>query len=173
MWLNQTRLNASLICCISHGTLKLWSAKRKLTRMLVEIMKYFKIKEFTCKCCGKIPAEAQKKVTTLVDNLLDPAREVLGYPIYVNSGYRCPKNNERVGGVRNSQHLLGEAADLHCKDNKALIEVIKQVGDFDQLIIYRTFVHVSYKSFERNRRMIIDNTTGTTYHLKDYDIYEK
>lgn len=141
--------------------------------MLVEIMKYFKVKEFTCKCCGKIPAEAQKKVAILVDNLLDPAREVLGYPVYVNSGYRCPKNNERVGGVRNSQHRLGEAADLHCKDNKALIEVIKQIGDFDQLIIYRTFVHVSYRSFERNRRMIIDNTTGSISYLKDYDIYEK
>lgn len=141
--------------------------------MLVKIMKYFKIKEFACKCCGKIPAEAQKKVTTLVDNLLDPAREVLGYPIYVNSGYRCEKNNERVGGVRNSQHRLGEAADLHCKHNKALIAVITQIGDFDQLIIYRTFVHVSYRSFERNRRMIIDNTMGSVSYLKDYDIYEK
>lgn len=48
--------------------------------------------------------------------MLDPARERLGKPIMVNSGYRCPLKNKAVGGVPNSQHLKGEAADITCAE---------------------------------------------------------
>ena len=43
--------------------------------------------------------------------LLEPARAVVG-PIIINSGFRNKAVNRRVGGVRNSQHLLGQAADI-------------------------------------------------------------
>ena len=48
----------------------------------------------------------------LVDQLLDPIREAWGKPIIVSSGYRCKELNELVGGVKNSHHLLGCAADI-------------------------------------------------------------
>lgn len=136
-------------------------------------MEYFKLSEFKCKCCGKIPLFAEYNVINLVDNLLDPTRRVLGFPIYVNSGYRCPMHNARVGGVKTSQHLRGEAADLRCQNNQALIEVIKQIGDFDQLIIYKSFVHVSYKANGNNRRMVLDNRTGKMMRVSNLDIYEE
>ena len=47
----------------------------------------------------------------LVDQLLDPIREAWGKPIVVSSGYRCKELNALVGGVKNSHHLLGCAAD--------------------------------------------------------------
>ena len=47
--------------------------------------------------------------------LLEPARQMVG-PIIINSGYRNPRVNSLVGGVRNSQHLLGQAADIRPKD---------------------------------------------------------
>ena len=87
-------------------------------------MKWFKEKEFACKCCGQLPPLARENVKALVSEVLDPVREQLGMPIVVTSGYRCDKHNKDVGGVRNSQHLRGEAADIHCEDNERLKQLI-------------------------------------------------
>ena len=114
-------------------------------------MRYFNEKEFVCRCCGELPPFARENIEALVENVLDPARERFGKPIIVNSGYRCPKHNKEVGGVANSQHLRGEAADVRCTDNKRLAEIIEQNGKFDQLIDYGTFLHVSYKPAGGNR----------------------
>ena len=114
-------------------------------------MKWFKEKEFACKCCGQLPPLARENVKALVSEVLDPVREKLGMPIVVNSGYRCEKHNKDVGGVRNSQHLRGEAADIHCADNERLKQLIIENGKFDQLITYPTFLHVSYKRTGGNR----------------------
>ena len=60
-------------------------------------MKEFTYKELSCKCCGRLPPEAKANAEALVDNVLDPARELLGEPIHVNSGFRCPAHNAAVG----------------------------------------------------------------------------
>ena len=123
-------------------------------------MRYFEMKEFACKCCGQLPPSAEQNLQALVEHVLDPARERLGMPITVNSGYRCPAHNKAVGGVKNSQHLKGEAADITCADNKRLAEIIEQLGNYDQLIVYPTFLHVSYKRQGVNRESI----TGARPH---------
>jgi len=108
-----------------------------------------------------------ENVKALVENVLDPLREKYGKPIRVNSGYRCPKHNLAVGGASRSQHLLGEAADIApvssfrvqdpgYKDELArLVEIIKENGKWDQMIIYPTFVHVSWKRFGPNRKQTL------------------
>lgn len=48
-----------------------------------------------------------------VDMVLDPLRRLYGKPIIINSGYRCPELNKRVGGISNSWHTQGNAADIH------------------------------------------------------------
>ena len=118
-------------------------------------MKWFKEKEFACKCCGQLPPLARENVKALVSEVLDPVREKLGMPIVVNSGYRCEKHNKDVGGVRNSQHLRGEAADVTCSDLKRLKALIIENGKFDQLITYPTFLHVSYKRTGGNRHQVL------------------
>ena len=115
-------------------------------------MKWFKEQELCCKCCGQLPPFARENIEALVCEVLDPAREKLGSPIVVNSGYRCPKHNKEVGGVANSQHMRGEACDIRCTDNKRLVQIIEQGGKFDQLIIYPSFIHVSWKRSGKNRR---------------------
>lgn len=121
-------------------------------------MKYFKEREFACKCCGQLPPSMRANIVALVDNVLDPAREQFGGPVVVNSGYRCPKHNLEVDGVVNSQHMKGEAADICCNDNRRLAEIIEQNGRFDQLIKYLRsdgsirFIHVSWKRNGVNRR---------------------
>ena len=127
-------------------------------------MKWFKEKEFACKCCGQLPPLARENVKALVSEVLDPVREKLGMPIVVNSGYRCEKHNKDVGGVRNSQHLRGEAADIHCGDNERLKQLIIENGKFDQLITYPTFLHVSYKRTGGNRHQRLKKG-GAGYEL--------
>ena len=91
-------------------------------------MRYFTDKEFKCRCCGELPSAssgqvpALENIHALVANVLDPAREKLGQPITVNSGYRCKEHNVKVGGVVGSQHLRGEAADITCADIRKEIE---------------------------------------------------
>lgn len=116
-------------------------------------MKHFKFEEFRCRCCNGLPPLARKNIEALVDNVLDPAREQLGRAIIVNSGYRCQKHNAEVGGVPASQHLRGEAADIRCDNNKELERILTRLGRYDQLIIYPTFIHVSWKRSGVNRRM--------------------
>ena len=70
---------------------------------------YFVDDEFRCPCCSSLPVDGMSQ--RLID-VLDCIREDLGVPVYVNSGYRCYSHNVSVGGVSNSQHLLGTAADI-------------------------------------------------------------
>lgn len=131
-------------------------------------MKYFRTKEFECKCgqCS-MPSEVQANIEALVNNVLDPLREACGKPIYVNSGHRCEVYNRKVGGVPRSQHIVGEAADIHCDDNAKLAKLIVQQGRFDQLIIYPTFLHVSYKCTGANRHKVLRKTTTGYAEIKN------
>ena len=61
--------------------------------------------------------------------VLQPLRDTIGAPVYINSGYRSKRLNARVGGVPNSRHLQGKAADIHC-DNldyaKVIFDILRQ-----------------------------------------------
>lgn len=75
------------------------------------------------------PPEAKKKLEKLCKEVLQPIRDKYGHAITVTSGYRCPKLNAAVGGVKNSQHVFGEAADIKCTaTSKAkLFKLIKEM----------------------------------------------
>jgi|SRR4029077_915834 uncharacterized protein YcbK (DUF882 family) len=71
-----------------------------------DLSPHFSRKEFECRCCGRL---------VLDDNLLDgleALRRLAGVPVVVNAGYRCRQHNQEVGGVPNSQHTQGLAADI-------------------------------------------------------------
>ena len=126
-------------------------------------MKWFKEKELCCKCCGQLPPSIRENIETLVHEVLDPAREHYGEPIIVNSGYRCPKHNAAVGGALNSQHLRGEAADIRVEGGGMRVEgnlaklanILVENGKFDQIILYPSFLHVSWKRRGGNRNQIL------------------
>ena len=110
----------------------------------------------------------------LCQTVLEPLREHFGMPVVISSGYRCKELNRVVGGVRNSQHLTGEAADIQplapvsagfaCSSSLPLSETLKQwfhfIQDncrFDQLILEtqggRQWIHVSTcRNDSRNRQ---------------------
>jgi zinc D-Ala-D-Ala carboxypeptidase len=123
-------------------------------------MKYFTLKELTHTDTGieNIPNEEQiLNLEALVDEVLDPARELLQSPIKVDSGFRCPAVNIAVGGKKTSQHLKGEATDLKCFNNKKLFELIRDNLVFDQVINEYNFswVHVSYSRIKNRNQVLV------------------
>lgn len=130
--------------------------------------KYFTINELTKSSTAQRlhinnnpTQEVKDNLNKLIDNILDPLRELYGKPIIVNSGYRCTKLNKAIGGAKNSQHLVGQASDIRTvqntkESNKELFDLIKNSKlPFDQLINEYDYnwVHVSYSP--RNRRQVL------------------
>ena len=70
--------------------------------------------------------------------VLQPLRDTIGAPVYINSGYRSKRLNARVGGVPNSRHLQGRAADIHC-DNldyaKVIFDILRQNKYVEKVIL--------------------------------------
>ena len=90
-------------------------------------------------------------IKLLVDNVLEPIRDMVCAPIIITSGYRSPQLNKIVGGADNSQHMLGCAADFYVHGHNPLMMYkvfmcIFNTLEFDQLIYYpiKNIIHVSY-----------------------------
>ena len=140
-------------------------------------MKYFKFSELTASATAERlaidntpPRAAQQMLTVLVEQLLDPIRRRYGAPIIVTSGYRCPALNTAVGGVANSHHIIGCAADIttgSIERNRALFALIIDMQAahairFTQLIAEKGYrwLHISYVP-GMLRNQIIDINTNT------------
>ena len=121
---------------------------------------------------NRVPAELVPNTRNLCEQVLEPLREHFGEAVYVTSGYRCPQLNKAVGGVANSQHMRGEAADI-CpivggrpdstspEARRRLREWAEWIMDncpFDQLLRERRgnscWLHVSLRRAGRNRQMV-------------------
>ena len=98
-------------------------------------MKYFSVSELCASATAlregidNRPSKcAYHLLHVLVQQLLDPIREAWGEPIVVSSGYRCKELNTLIGGVKNSHHMLGCAADLiagNKADHRRLFKLIQ------------------------------------------------
>lgn len=116
-------------------------------------------------------SEVRDSIKHLVDNLLQPLRDLVKKPLNISSGYRCLKLNShhRVGGSPTSQHVLGEAADIWCTTMtpyELASEVIKAKLPFDQLILYPSFIHLSFTERRGNRMQILYNKSYKGQKIK-------
>ena len=114
------------------------------------------------------PQEAVENLKRLCANTLEPLREELGLPVVITSGFRTKALNDLLAhSSERSQHMQGQAADFYVVPGQSglsrrellikafrLIITSEQI-DYDQLILYPSFIHVSYVSRERNRRTIL------------------
>ena len=113
---------------------------------------------------NRVPAELIPSLRTLCREVLEPLRQHVGKPIRINSGYRCPALNrsEQVQGQTNSQHLKGEAADIHLDsvaEGRDWFKWLMDNTNVDQLIWERKgptcWIHVSCKPRpEENRHHV-------------------
>jgi len=93
---------------------------------------------------------------------MEKVRSILGdEPIYISSGYRCDALNKLVGGVGDSAHLQGYAADFVCPsfgDPTKVIAALKDKLEFDQLIdeqrLNMRWTHISFDPRLRNQIIV-------------------
>lgn len=110
---------------------------------MTQLSPNFNESEFACKCCGvaKVDPELVAK--------LQAARDIYWKPMRITSGYRCPRHNKAVGGVPNSYHVQGQAADVLCSpgDWDEMVSAFESAG-FLRIGQYRNkgFIHVDVGS---------------------------
>lgn len=109
---------------------------------------FFTREEFRCQCGGKycdgFPVEPEPDLVRFCNEF----RRRLGVPVTIvdsgGSGVRCPQHNAAVGGVANSNHLYGKAADLHSgKSPEEMYRVAEEIlGNTGELGLYNWGIHV-------------------------------
>jgi len=107
--------------------------------------------EFESKDGSSMPDEVLRNIELLSEQL-QIIRDYTGLSITINSGYRSPEHNKSIGGVSNSQHVKGKAADIVIdgmkpSDTYALIEYLNDKGliKIGGLGHYNTFTHVDIR----------------------------
>lgn len=130
----------------------------------MKITKNFDLKDLTVTNTGLLnvmPLDCMVNAMHLFIKVVQPARDYLDKPIYVDSCYRSNAVNKAVGGSSTSDHRLALAVDLNCSDNTALFNYILNNLEFDQLIWEQgtkdcpAWVHVSLRWNGKNRRQVI------------------
>lgn len=88
---------------------------------------------------------------------LEKVRRLLGQPIHIDSGYRCPTLNEKVGGAKLSAHLDGWAVDFVCPKFGSPLQIVRAIESsdlqFDKCIQEGAWVHISFAP--SNRRILL------------------
>ena len=122
---------------------------------------------------ANVPSEQEiENLRRLCQGTLEPLREALQLPVVITSGFRTKALNDKLAhSSERSQHMLGQAADLYIGSGltvqgsglsrrELLIKAFREILtnpkiDYDQLILYPNFIHVSYVSYKANRRGIL------------------
>ena len=128
----------------------------------MKLSKNFSLSEFLVTSTGieNIPTkEVIENLQKLVNNILQPLRELYGKPIIITSGYRSPMVNKAVGGSKTSGHMLGTSADITAGNrhlNKELYNIIRDNFEFRQLIDEYNYqwVHVEYREGDNKGQLL-------------------
>jgi uncharacterized protein YcbK (DUF882 family) len=117
----------------------------------MQLTENFNSSEFACKDGTRVPDELIANVRKLAEQL-QILRDHLGEPIHINSAYRHPAYNARIGGKPGSQHLTASAADITTKSKspkqlKAIIErlIREKKLRFGGIGLYPGFLHVDIR----------------------------
>ena len=108
----------------------------------IKLNPFFNLKEFECPCCNTV-----KLSSVLLWKLLR-FRCMVDGPVSITSGYRCPSENTKIGGDRNSYHMKGMAADIFVENAylEELLGLAKFVG-FTGIGVYskKNFLHLDVR----------------------------
>lgn len=108
----------------------------------VYLTENFHLSEYECRCgCGE----------TLVDGdhiqKLQKFREKIGKPVRINSAYRCPAYNAKIGGASDSRHMYGDATDITADGIPPSVVYANADNIFDGVGKYNTFTHVDSRGY--------------------------
>jgi len=134
----------------------------------MRLTEHFTLEELTATTYAiknKPSADEAASLAILAVKVLEPARQQFGRPMIISSGYRCPSLNKKVGGVANSQHMLGQAADIQVSPISGLQDLFNILAtmEHDQLLFEtnsqgKRWIHISYRPDGNNR-----NYTNANY----------
>lgn len=116
-------------------TVKTYSLKKDGNKKLST---NFKVKEFACK-------DGSDKVLVDTDlvTLLQKIRDYFKKPVRINSAYRTTNHNKKVGGAKNSYHLVGMASDIRIDGvNPILVALYAERLNAGGIGVYSNFVHI-------------------------------
>lgn len=125
---------------------------------MAKITTNFSLQEFNCKSGKDMPPKVMRNIIELAKNL-QVLRDAIGKTISITSGYRSPEHNAKVKGAKNSQHILGTAADIQVKgvtpkEVAKVIEGLIASGKMQQggIGIYPSWVHYDTYFDGKNKR---------------------
>jgi uncharacterized protein YcbK (DUF882 family) len=120
----------------------------------MQITKNFNKREFNSKDGRRMPKDVLKNIIILAEQL-QILRDHLQAPIHINSAYRSPQHNKRIGGVKNSQHIYGRAADITSRDytpKQLHTEIERLIAKGEMLEgglgLYNGFVHYDIRGYK-------------------------
>lgn len=111
------------------------------------LAKFFRPEEFYCKCNDCAFLNRGRPSTKLLA-VLEGLRGLIGRPIHITSGYRCPRHNAAVGGVSPSEHTgdddITYAADIACLDSRERHELLRALFTLkvERIGIGKNFIHI-------------------------------
>lgn len=137
----------------------------------MRLSRHFTLPEFTKSSTAdkyqlyNIPREEAEiaNLKALCENVLEPVRAIYSKPIAITSGYRCVTLNRLIGGAANSQHMLGEAADIFIRDPDVVTLATalncREDIPYDQMIyecywretFWSQWIHISHRRNGDNR----------------------
>lgn len=115
------------------------------SRMQGMLSRHFRAKEFQTGNCNIVI------VSNVLLKILDKLRDEIREPIYINSGYRTPEHNKKVGGSTLSYHMYGMAADIRADKHtpKQLYDILDDwLKGWGGLEEHETFLHVDTRTKE-------------------------
>ena len=108
----------------------------------IKVSKDFKLYEFECH-----DGNHEVKIDPELVEKLQKLRDLVKKPIIINSGYRTPDYNKKIGGVPNSQHIQGKASDIVIKGyTPEQVKVLAKKVGFRGLGLYDNFTHVDVRA---------------------------
>ena len=129
--------------------------KKEPTGTFWDEIEFFDREEFRCQCKGKYCNGFHVEPDETMVRTVNEIRRRLGVPVSIvdagGSGVRCPQHNANVGGVSNSLHKYGKAADLHSsKTPQEMYRVAEEVlGNTGELGLYDWGIHVGIGKYSR------------------------
>ena len=115
----------------------------------------FRVREFRCK-------DGSDKILLSPETvkIIQSVRDYFGKPVTINSAYRTPQYNKKVGGASNSQHVKGTACDIAVKDvpPKAVAAYLEAFFPKTGIGLYGSFVHVDTRGYAVRLKNTCSNT---------------
>ena len=109
-----------------------------------QISKHFNLREFQSPDTGEV------KINSKLIEKLELLRQRFGRPVIINSGYRTPEHNAKVGGSKNSLHVQGKAVDIRKVEGYTIdemAELAEEIG-FDGIGKYNWGIHVDIRGYK-------------------------